>query len=68
MTKKNFKETNKISSTLKPCLRKPDSELLFGDIPNATKQAAGSEGDPAGFLVQVSKSNLNNLERGLKKN
>ena len=41
--------------------------LLLGDIPTATKQAAGREGGPAGFLVHVSKSNLNNLERALKK-
>ena len=40
---------------------------LLGDIPTATKQAAGREGGPAGFLVHVSKSNLNNLERALKK-
>ena len=36
---------------------------MLGDIPTATKQAAGSEGDPAGFLVHVSKSILNYLER-----
>ena len=30
-------------------------------------QAAGREWGPAGFLVHVSKSNLNNLERALKK-
>ena len=40
---------------------------LLGDIQTATKQAAGREGGPAGFLVYVSKSNLNNLERALKK-
>ena len=40
---------------------------LLGDIPTATKQAAGREGVPSGFLVHVSKSNLNNLERALKK-
>ena len=40
---------------------------LLGDIPTATKQAAGMEGGPAGFLVHISKSNLNNLERALKK-
>ena len=40
---------------------------LLGDIPTATKQAAGREVGPAGFLVHVSKSNLNNLERALKK-
>ena len=32
--------------------------LLLGDIPTATKQAAGREGSPAGFLLHVSKSNL----------
>ena len=40
---------------------------LLGDIPTATKQAAGKEGGPADFLKYVSKSNLNNLERALKK-
>ena len=40
---------------------------LLGDIPTATNQAARSERGPAGFLVYVSKSNLNNLERALKK-
>ena len=35
------------------------------DIPTATKQAVGKEGGPAGFLVHVSKSNLNKLERAL---
>ena len=40
---------------------------LLGDLPTATKQAAGREGGPAGFIVHVSKSNLNNLERVLKK-
>ena len=40
---------------------------LLGDIPTATKQAAGNERGPAGFLVHVSNSNLNNLERALKK-
>ena len=39
---------------------------LLGDIPTATKQAAGREEGPAGFFVHVSKSNLNNLERALK--
>ena len=39
----------------------------MGDIPTATKQAAGNEGGSAGFLVHVSKSNFNNLERALKK-
>ena len=40
---------------------------LIGDIPTATKQTAGREEGPAGFLVHVSKSNLNNLERALNK-
>ena len=40
---------------------------FLGDIPLATKQAAGREGGPAGFLVHVSKSNINNIERALKK-
>ena len=40
---------------------------LLGDIPTATKQAAGRKEGPAGLLVYVSKSNLNNMERGLKK-
>ena len=40
---------------------------LLGDIITATKQAVGIEGGPAGFLVHVSKSNSNNLERALKK-
>ena len=40
---------------------------LFVDIPTATKQTLGSEGGPAGLLVHVSNSNLNNLERDLKK-
>ena len=40
---------------------------LLKDIPTATKQADGREGVPAGFLVHVSKSNLNNLKRALKK-
>ena len=31
---------------------------LLGDIPTATKQAAGREGGPAGFLVRESKSNF----------
>ena len=39
----------------------------LGDIPNASKQAAGRERSPAGFLVHVSKSNLNILECALKK-
>ena len=41
--------------------------LLLGDITTANNQAAGREGGPAGFFVHVSKSNLNNLERALKK-
>ena len=40
---------------------------LLGDITTATKKAVGSEESPAGFFVHVSKSNLNNLERALKK-
>ena len=40
---------------------------LLGDIQTATKQTARREGGPADFLVHVSKSNLNNLERALKK-
>ena len=40
---------------------------LLGDIPAATKQAEGRKRGSAGFLVYVSKSNLNNLERALKK-
>ena len=40
---------------------------LLGDIPTATMQAAGRKGGPAGILVHVSKSNLNNLERDLRK-
>ena len=39
---------------------------LLGDIPTATKQAAGWEGGPVGFRVHVSKSNLNKLERALR--
>ena len=41
----------------------PIENSLLGDIPTATKQAAGRAGGPAGFLVYVSMSNLNNLER-----
>ena len=40
---------------------------LLGDIPTAIKQAVRIERGPASFLVNVSKSNLNNLERALKK-
>ena len=40
---------------------------LMGDIPTATKQADGSEGGPADILLHISNSNLNNLERDLKK-
>ena len=40
---------------------------LLGDIPTATKQAAGKDVGPAGFRVHVSKSNLNNLVRALMK-
>ena len=39
---------------------------LLGDIATATKQATGRKGGPAGLLVYVSKSNLNNLERALR--
>ena len=42
-------------------------DSLMGRIPTPTKQAKGSEGGHAGFIVYVSKSNLNNLERALKK-
>ena len=40
---------------------------LLGDIPTVTKQAAGREGGLAGFIVHVSKSNSNKLERALNK-
>ena len=40
---------------------------FLGDIPTAIKHAAKWEGDHTGFLVHVYKSNLNNLERALKK-
>ena len=40
---------------------------LLGDMTTATKEAAGREEGPAVFLVHVSKSNLNNFERALKK-
>ena len=40
---------------------------VLRNIPTAIKQAAGREGGPVGFLVHVSKSNLNNLEIVLKK-
>ena len=40
---------------------------LLGDILTATKQTKGKEWGPAGLLVHVSKSNLNKLERALKK-
>ena len=40
---------------------------LLRDIPTDTKQAARREGGPADFIVHVSKSNLNNFERTLKK-
>ena len=40
---------------------------LLGDIPTANKQAVGREGGPAGILLHVSNSNLNNIERALKK-
>ena len=35
---------------------------LLSDILTATKQAAGREEGPAGFVVHVSKSNLNNVK------
>ena len=38
----------------------------LGRIPTAIKQATGREGGAAGFIVHVSKSNLNNLKRALK--
>ena len=40
---------------------------LLGDIATANKQAARREVGHAGFLVHVSKSDLNKLERTLKK-
>ena len=40
---------------------------LLGDILTDNKQESRREGDPAGFLVHVSKLNLNYLERALKK-
>ena len=40
---------------------------MLGDIPTVTKHAAGREECPAGFLIYVSKSNLNKLGRFLKK-
>ena len=40
---------------------------LLGDILTATKQAARRYDILSGFLVHVSKSNFNNLERDLKK-
>ena len=42
-------------------------KTLLVEIPTATNQVVGRQGDPAGFLVHVSKSNLNNLESTLKK-
>ena len=45
----------------------PDIEIIVGDIPTATKQAAGMKWSPATFLIHVSKSNLNNLVSALKK-
>ena len=47
--------------------RGPIVILFLCDIQTATKQTAGKEGGTAGFLVHLSKSNLNNLERALKK-
>ena len=83
MTMKNFKEAKLPHLTkgfiekyhyglnieqAKPVFKKgPIVNFLLGDIPTATKQAAWREGGPAGFLVHVSKSNLVNLERALKK-
>ena len=40
---------------------------LLGNISTDTKQTAGREGVPAVFLVHVSLTNLNHLERTLKK-
>ena len=74
MTMKNFKKTklpqlNKglidnnyqwfnIEHT-KPVLEKGlIVNSLLGDIPTATKQAAGKEDIPIGFFVKLSKSNL----------
>ena len=45
----------------------PIVNSLLGDIPTATKQAAGREGVLQAFFVHVSMSNLNNLEFVLKK-
>ena len=39
---------------------------LLRDKTTANKQAGGREGGPAGF-IDISKSNLNNIERALKK-
>ena len=53
---------------VKPVLEKGQVvNSLLGEIPTATTQAAGSEGGPAGFLVHVSNSNLNKLEKACKK-
>ena len=40
---------------------------LLGEYQLTLSIQKGREGDLAGFLVHVSKSNLNNLERALKK-
>ena len=40
---------------------------LLEDVPTVTKQAEVKRRERAGFLVHVYKSNLNNLERALKK-
>ena len=40
---------------------------LLGDIPTAIKNKIEGKWIPASFLVHVSKSNINNLERALKK-
>ena len=44
-----------------------DIELVVGRHIQSTKQAAGKEWGTAGFLVHVFNSNLNKLERALKK-
>ena len=80
---KNFKETNLphltkglignyhyglyIEHAETRAWERPDSDLVVGKHINATKQAAGRERCPADFLAHVSKSNINNLERALKK-
>ena len=50
MTMKILKKTKKNIEHAKPVLEKGMIvNSLLGDIPTATKQAAGSEGVPAGF-------------------